>query len=435
MTQISLLKKRIPLSVWLRLLMLIGLILTGVLVARYTTLGELLDQDRLAATINELRGLWWAPFLLVGLYILLSSLGLPPSPLLVAGALFGPFLGSIYNISGLCIGAASSYLIANLLGREFVVRIAGERLRRAETLFDRHGFWPLVQTRFLPIPFAVVNFGAALAGVRPVQFLSAAVVGLIPSTLIHTYFIAILLESSGRERVLNLALYAGTFIVFNLLISALWIRGKAGPKYSSSRPLSGLVRKLILKLDDHLRRKLKIFEYSDDPKCMFRVHVTRANRDLKVPQGEIPQGTKVLELHFWNDHIPRAAAQGESAGRSIKGFRMFKNSMAELARVIEHDDRMTGVEAVGGLMPLFLEGDSYPAEKMLSHLGFAVNPYHGYKRFLGLIGKQMHGWMMMWAFNPVTLKNRDLFGLRWADCWMTRRDLIRRHAGKQKNGV
>jgi uncharacterized membrane protein YdjX (TVP38/TMEM64 family) len=210
--------------VWLRLSLFIGLILVGIVLVRLTPIGEALTEERILSLIETLRGIWWAPFLLIGLFALVSALGLPPVPLLVGGAAFGAFRGSIYNMVGLLLGASLAYGLAKLLGRDFVVRVTGERLRRAESLFSRHGFWPMVQTRFMPLPFSVVNFGAALAGVRPLFFLVSSTVGLIPSTLIHTYFIAQAIETQGRERAFTLALYGGTMVLFNVLLSALWVK-------------------------------------------------------------------------------------------------------------------------------------------------------------------------------------------------------------------
>ena len=217
-------KRRIPRNVWLRLSLFIGLLLVGIALVRFTPIGEALTEERVLSLIETLRGTWWAPFLLIALFAIVSTLGLPPVPLLVGGAAFGAFHGSIYNMVGLLLGASLAYGLARLLGRDFVVRVTGERLRRAESIFGRHGFWPLVQTRFTPLPFSLVNFGAALAGVRPVFFLVTSAVGLIPSTLIHTYFMAQAIATQGRDRAFTLALYAGTFVLFNALLSTLWLR-------------------------------------------------------------------------------------------------------------------------------------------------------------------------------------------------------------------
>ena len=215
---------RIPRSVWLRALILVVLVAIGFCLLRWTPLGDLLTEAQIRVWADQIRALWWSPIVLVGLYILLAPLGIPMAPMLVAGAVFGPFFGSIYNLAGLFLGATVSFLVARLLGRGFVVHVAGRRLRRAERIFQKHGFWPLVQTRFLPFPFPVVNFGAALAGVGLPMFLGATALGLFPSTLIHTFFIATLFEVHGQERVAYLAAYAGSFVLFNLLIGVPWLK-------------------------------------------------------------------------------------------------------------------------------------------------------------------------------------------------------------------
>lgn len=216
--------KKIPFAASLRLALFVVMILAGIALVRFTPLGDVLSEDYIRSLIHELRGIWWAPLVLIGLYITLGILGLPPGPLMLGGAAFGALYGTIYNTVGLFTGAALGYLVAKLLGRDFVMHVAGKKLRRFKDLSERRGFWPLVQTRFLPIPFMVVNFGAALAGVRPMRFLTASALGLLPSTLIHTYFIAKLLETQGTERILTLVLYASAFVLFNLLITPLWVR-------------------------------------------------------------------------------------------------------------------------------------------------------------------------------------------------------------------
>jgi uncharacterized membrane protein YdjX (TVP38/TMEM64 family) len=218
---------RIPASIWLRLAAFVALVLFGFGLARLTPAGDLLTEERVTSLIGVVRGVWWAPLLLIGLYAVVAVLGLPPVPLLVGGAAFGPLYGSLYNLFGLFLGASLAYTVAKLLGREFVLRVTGQRFRRAERLFERHGFWPLVQTRFLPIPFAVVNFGAALSGVGPPHFLAATALGLLPSTVIHTYFISEAIETQGLERALTLACYAGAFLIFNVLISSIWVGRQA----------------------------------------------------------------------------------------------------------------------------------------------------------------------------------------------------------------
>ena len=217
--------KRIPRKLWVRLAIFVGLLVLGFVLIRFTPLGGLFTEERMRAVIGEIRQLWWAPLLLVGLYVILAPMGLPMTPLLLAGAVFGPLLGAVYNTLGLFLGGTASFHVARFLGRDFVEHLAGKKLRRAERLFERSGFWPLVQTRFVPFPFAVVNFGAGLAGVKPPLFYVTSVVGLIPATTLHTFFMAKLIEveSAGQAGFLG-GIYVGTFALFNLVISIPSIR-------------------------------------------------------------------------------------------------------------------------------------------------------------------------------------------------------------------
>ncbi len=84
----------------------------------------------------------------------------------------------------------TAFFVARVLGREFIVQLAGKRLRRAERVFERRGFWTLVQARFVPFPFPVVSYGAAFAGVKASRFFITSAIGLLPATVMHTYFMA-----------------------------------------------------------------------------------------------------------------------------------------------------------------------------------------------------------------------------------------------------
>lgn len=173
----------------LRLALLAALLLSGFVLVRYTHLGELLEKERMVALFESLAGEWWTPLLLVASFCGAAPLGLPASPFLVAGGVvFGFVLGSVYNILGLLLGAMIGFGVAKALGREAIVQLAGPKLRRAEILFEKRGFWPLVQVRFLPIPFSVVGYAAALAGVSAGRYLLTSALGLVPATVLHTYY-------------------------------------------------------------------------------------------------------------------------------------------------------------------------------------------------------------------------------------------------------
>jgi hypothetical protein len=70
------------------------------------------------------------------------------------------------------------------------LRLAGGRLERVE----HHGFWAPVRLRFVPIPYALVNYAAAFAGVRPGVFVTATAVGLAPAITLNRRLVIIASE-------------------------------------------------------------------------------------------------------------------------------------------------------------------------------------------------------------------------------------------------
>lgn len=207
-------------SIYLKLGVLFAIAASGILAVRFTPLGEYLDKDRMVALFEHLRGEWWSPVLLVLLYCVAAPMGLPASPLLIAGGMvFGFWLGSLYNMIGLVAGAMAAFWVGKSLGREAIVQLAGNRLRKAERLFEKRGFWPLVQIRFLPIPFSVVSYAAALAGVSSWRYFITSVIGLAPATLVNTYFAPKLIYSAidGGKPVELLAAFLASLLALNMI--------------------------------------------------------------------------------------------------------------------------------------------------------------------------------------------------------------------------
>jgi uncharacterized membrane protein YdjX (TVP38/TMEM64 family) len=193
--------RRVPRRTLLRFLLLPVLVAGGYAALRWTPLAAYASGPALAAMVGRLRETWWAPALLVGGYVVLSPLGVPATPLMIAGGVvFGAAAGSIYNGLGVFLGAAATFFLGRILGRDLVSHLAGRRLRRVERAIARRGFWSLVAVRFIPLPFPLVNYGAALAGLRPALFLATTAIGIAPTVTIYTiFFAAVAHAASGRR--------------------------------------------------------------------------------------------------------------------------------------------------------------------------------------------------------------------------------------------
>src|SRR5579871_6426980 len=60
-----------------------------------------------------------------------------------------------------------------------------------------------------------------------------------------------------------------------------------------------------LRIDDRLRRWNRVFEYSEDPQCVFRMQMVRAGCDLTLADGIfLRAGDRLINLHLWNEQVP-----------------------------------------------------------------------------------------------------------------------------------
>ncbi|MDH3743527.1 MAG: VTT domain-containing protein [Acidobacteriota bacterium] len=169
--------------------MLVTVVATALVLLRWGPGAGLFDRETVIETLGKLRqSPWAAPALVVGL-ALVSPTGLPVTPLLVAGAVvFGVWWGWLLNLTGCMAGGTIGFLLAHSLGRDLVAHtIGGSRLERIQGLIDRHGFWTLARIRFVPIPYGLVNYATALAGMKFSIFFFATLVGLAPTLLVQAF--------------------------------------------------------------------------------------------------------------------------------------------------------------------------------------------------------------------------------------------------------
>jgi uncharacterized membrane protein YdjX (TVP38/TMEM64 family) len=192
---------RVPRHLLLRFLVLVAIVGIGFAVLRWTPLAGYFTVEKLSDLLGHLRGAWWAPLALIASYLILCPVGVPATPMMIAGGMvFGVFLGSVYNVIGVFLGGAATYYLGRGLGRDFVLHLAGNRLKRVERVIARRGFWGMVGLRFLPLPYPLVNYCAALAGVPPGLFLITTAIGLIPGVTVFTYFAALLTKAASGNR-------------------------------------------------------------------------------------------------------------------------------------------------------------------------------------------------------------------------------------------
>lgn len=220
----------------LKLLVLVAILGVAFVLARYSPLKRYLTGEEMVALLARLRGAWWTPIVLLALHLVLGATGAPISIAVMAGGvIFGPVLGSVYNVVGTFLSAVVSFLVGRALGRDFIVHFAGKRLQPIERYLAQRGFWPLVRARFIPFPFVVVNYGAAMAGVPLGLFAAASATGLAPSVTVYTYFWAAVAAgakgASWKQAAVKLFIAISLLMMLSLVPNVVrWLRRARTPR-------------------------------------------------------------------------------------------------------------------------------------------------------------------------------------------------------------
>ncbi len=227
--------KAVPRHLLLRFLVLVAIVVTGFAVMRWSPLAQYLTVERASALLTRLRQTWWAPLALIGTYIVLCPLFVPASPMMIAGGVvFGPVWGTLYNITGTFLGGSLTYFLGRFLGRDFVRHVLGNRLKKVEQRIARRGFWSLVGIRFLPVPYPLVNYTAALAGVRPALFLPTTAIGLIPGNIVFTYFASLIpraAKGGDRSSLIIQFVCATLALILLTVIPQIWAARRRRERY------------------------------------------------------------------------------------------------------------------------------------------------------------------------------------------------------------
>lgn len=153
----------------------------------FSPLRDEFTRDNVRARVALLRGTWYGPLVLIGVYVLGCVVAVPASIfVLAAGVIWGWLLGGTYAWIGGMLGATASFYVGRFVGDGLLHRF-GYIGRVVAKQVDHAGMRSLLVLRLIPgIPFAVLNYGAGVAGVRLVDFLGATAIGLLP-TFVFAY--------------------------------------------------------------------------------------------------------------------------------------------------------------------------------------------------------------------------------------------------------
>ena len=177
------------------------------------TLEELTSYEFIKNNRDYFFGLKQTNLFLISLVFLLSTIfwvimagfGLPVA--LLAGFIFGKWLGTFILIIGMTVGATILYTLGNYFFKEVIKERFLNRFKNLEIKFKKSEFIYLLVYRFIGgIPFALSNVLPCIFNVKASNFFWATLIGITPQLFL------VVSIGSGLERIIEQNLEAPRII-------------------------------------------------------------------------------------------------------------------------------------------------------------------------------------------------------------------------------
>ena len=203
----------------------VAIVLVACVAAIYfTPLRDEFTRDNIRVHIEHFRGVWYGPIVFILLYAVGCVLAIPATVFVVSGGLiWGWKLGGTYALIGGVLGATLSFFVARFIGEGLLARF-GRVGQAVAKQVDHAGFRSLLVLRLIPLfPFAVLNYGAGVAGVGLLDFVFATTLGLAPSNYVFAYcsdalFNGTMTEGDAIKRLLTVLVLVLAVVLIPMLL-------------------------------------------------------------------------------------------------------------------------------------------------------------------------------------------------------------------------
>ena len=185
-----------------------------------------------------------------------------------------------------------------------------------------------------------------------------------------------------------------------------------------------LLSRLVIAIDRSMRRRLGIWEFSDDPDCILRVGLTRSRWEMTLNDGTvIRRGETIGMIHAWNERVPPIPPTGADMAWARELRRRLIRSLQLLARAAREDPRLQTIRGFGGSGVLHF---SPAILRLLGRLGleiYELPPQTVRDRIEEQVGR-VWTWLMRRTFNPPSVEGRGLDVLSRRFYWLSREKLL-----------
>jgi len=183
-------------------------------------------------------------------------------------------------------------------------------------------------------------------------------------------------------------------------------------------------------VDALLRYHLGIQEFTDDEECIFRIAAETAGERVILSDGTVVmEGDPILQLHFWNEHLPKMGSVGPGAAWAALLKRRMRRSLASLAALVEREPEYRSVRALHGAPPFASRIGAAQMVRTAQRFGFDVLEPETRPELRERIYEMFDSmllWGLTYAFNPAALRSKGLLRHRY-QLWISRDKLLRCH--------
>jgi YkoP domain len=195
-----------------------------------------------------------------------------------------------------------------------------------------------------------------------------------------------------------------------------------------------MLNALVSIIDKALRTRHDIFEYSDCPRCLFRIQVAATPHDVALADGTcLSAGSRLINLHLWNEHLPPFPAQGPTLGWARRICRDFERSLEELATFVANSPALEDVAAIGGKMMFGSTEQTQLVAHFAERYGFvhAIGPTYSRSiaERLHFLGENILISMIVISYNPSAFR-ADYLRRNRVPLYIRRDELLKRFGAR-----
>jgi hypothetical protein len=186
-------------------------------------------------------------------------------------------------------------------------------------------------------------------------------------------------------------------------------------------------------VDTILRSYYGVYEFTEDPACVFRIGLSEAREAVMLSDGtQIRNGETIGTLHFWNEQLPRYSAEGPDLHWACTIRDQVRHSLCALAEYIETNTDWREVRAFRGEAALSARLGIPQVRRVAARYGFERVPTKPSPlRRLHGVGESFVSWGLTRAFNPAAAL-RQPFLRDHHELWISRRTLRMRYARRPR---